>query len=133
MAERKTYTAKEIAYGRRSTDEQVRAFLDLAAEGQISEGFEATYFNNMALSLDRFFVHRLRSVIGNGTTPLNELELISEGLTSEGVLPEHDEIDYDPAKSVLGLKVGDPIELSADQFVELSDAVFAELEAKFER
>ena len=128
-----TFTPQEIANARKATDDQVRHFLDLSAEGFIKDTFETMYFNSLVLSLDRWFVQRAREVTGAGTTPLNELELIADGLTSEGVLPEHDEIDYDPAKSVLGLKVGDEIELSADQFVNLSEAALAELETKFQR
>ena len=132
MTARMTFTAAEIANGRATTDQQVRHFLDLAAEGLIGEGDEAVYFNSLTLELDRFFEDRAREVTGAGTTPLNELELLGEGLRSEGVVPELDDIDYVASESVLKLQVGDEIELSADQFVELSDAVFAELEAKFQ-
>ena len=128
-----SFTPQEIDNARKATDDQVRHFLDLSAEGLIQGNFETMYFNSLVLSLDRWFVQRAREVTGAGTTPLNELELIAEGLTHEGVLPEHDEINYDPAKSVLGLKVGDEIELTADQFVNLSEAALAELETKFQR
>jgi hypothetical protein len=131
MTERMTFTPQEIANGRETTDQQVRRFLDLAAEGLIEPGYEATYFNNLTLELDNFFEHRAREVTGAGTTPLNELELIGEGLRGEGIVPVLDEIAYVPSESVLGLEVGQEIELTADQFVELSDAVFAEIEAKF--
>ena len=132
MTARTTFTAQEIANGRETTDERVRRFLDLAAEGLIEPGYEATYFNSLAVELDHFFENRAREVSGAGTTPLNELELVAEGLRGEGVLPVLDDINYVPTDSVLGLQVGDTIELNADQFVELSDAVFAELEAKFQ-
>jgi hypothetical protein len=132
MTARMTFTAQEISNGRETTDQQVRHFLDLAAEGLIEPGYEATYFNKLTLELDNFFENRAREVTGAGTTPLNELELIGEGLRGEGVVPELDEIAYVPSESVLGLQVGQEIELSADQFVELSDAVFDELEAKFQ-
>jgi hypothetical protein len=132
MTSRMTFTPQEIADGRATTDQRVRRFLDVAAEGLIEEGYEANYFNELALQLDDFFDHRAREVTGAGTTPLNELELIAEALRGEGVLPEVDEIAYVPSESVLGFNVGDEIHLTADQFVELSDAVFAELEAKFQ-
>lgn len=131
MTGRMTFTAQEIDNARKATDDQVRHFLDLSAEGLIKEGFETTYFNGLVLSLDRWFMQRAREVSGAGTTPLNELELIADGLTREGLMPELDEIDYEPKASVLGLHVGDDIELTADQFVNLSEAVFAELDEKF--
>ena len=127
-----TFTPQEIANGRATTDERVREFLDLAAEGFMDPGYEQTYFNSLALQLDSFFEGRAREVTGAGTTPLTELELIAEGLRGEGVLPELNDITYLPTDSVIGLNVGDEIALTADQFVELSDAVFAELEAKFQ-
>lgn len=42
--------------------------------------FEPLFFNNLALALDRFFVHRLRVVTGKDTNALNELELICDSL-----------------------------------------------------
>src|SRR6187399_712784 len=111
MTDRMTFTAQEIANGRETTDAQVRRFLDLAAEGLMEPGYEATYFNALTLELNRFFEARAREVTGAGTTPLNELELIGEGLASEGVLPTIEGIEYVPSQSVLGLKVGDEIEL----------------------
>ena len=132
MTSRMTFSPQEIANGRETTDQRVRRFLDVAAEGLIEEGYEANYFNELVLQLDDFFDHRAREVTGAGTTPLNELEVIAEALRGEGTLPEVDGIAYVPSESVLGFKVVDEIHLTADQFVELSDAVFAELEAKFQ-
>ena len=40
-------------------------------------------------------------------------------------------IKYVPEQSIVGLKIGDPIRLTADQFEPLSTAFFAELEKKF--
>ena len=39
-----------------------------------------TYFNNMVLVLDRYYVHRLLMVTGKDGNPLNEVELLAEPL-----------------------------------------------------
>jgi hypothetical protein len=49
-----------------TTDEKVTSAL---------EAFEVLFFNNMALVLDRYFVHRLRMVTGKDGNPLNEVEM----------------------------------------------------------
>ena len=51
------------------------------------EAFQPLLFNNMTLILDRYFVHRLRTVTGKDGNPLNEVELLSESLmNNDGVL-----------------------------------------------
>ena len=93
---------------------------------------EAAYFNALVLMLDRYFVHRVRMVTGTDGTPLNELEMLADSLMGNGgTLRPINVIKYDADASVLGLKIGDPIALCADDFERLASAVFAELEAKF--
>jgi hypothetical protein len=76
--------------------------------------------------LDRFFVHRLRMVTGKDCNPLNEVEVICESLMNDGgVLHESKVIKFVPAQTVTKLAVGEP------DFVELSSAIFAELERRF--
>lgn len=94
--------------------------------------FETTYFNGMALALDRRFVHRVRGVTGKETTPLNELELLVDALLNHGgVLRGVSPIRYVPESSVLGLRLGDVVSLRRSTFEALSSAVLAELEARF--
>ena len=45
---------------------------------------KAGYFNDLALALDRRYVHRLRIVTGKDGTPLNELEMLVESLLNNG-------------------------------------------------
>ena len=84
------------------------------------------------LALDRYFVHRVRAVSGKDGNPLNEVELIADGLMlHEGTLPASTVIKYAPDRSVLGLEVGDRIALTADDFERLSAAFLAEIEKRF--
>ena len=103
-----------------------------AAAKAIAEALDAgegpIYFNNLVLALDRRFVHRVRAVAGKTTNPLNELELIAESLMSSGgVFTTNTVIKWTPEQSVLGLRPGDTIALTRDDFERLSTAVLGQL------
>jgi hypothetical protein len=84
------------------------------------------------LVLDRYFVHRLRTVTGKDPNPLNEVELLTESLlNNDGVLRTGNVVRWVPEQSVLGLRAGDRIRLTADDFERLSTAFLAELERRF--
>jgi hypothetical protein len=141
MLGRKDYTQEELDNARTAMRRQLAAYKklakaidateDLEAKAAL-EAFEPLFFNNMALALDRLFVHRVRMVTGKDGTPLNELELLSESLmNNDGVLRAGTVIKYVPDESVVKLSVGDRIELRAAEFERLAKAVLAEIEAKF--
>ena len=142
MYGRKTYAKTEIENSRAIIAAQLDAYKRLAggvaaaapgAEAQTAlRDFEPLFFNNLTLALDRMYVHRLRYVAGKEGAPLNEVELISDSLMSNGgVLKGNSVVKYDPARSVLGLKLGDRIHLTAGEFERLAAAYFQDLEAKF--
>jgi hypothetical protein len=86
----------------------------------------------MTLVLDRYYVHRLRMVTGKDGNPLNEVEMICDSLmNNNGVLRGNNVVKYIPEQSVVKLKIGDQIRLTAEEFERLSAAFFAELERKF--
>jgi hypothetical protein len=139
---RKNFTKEEIDHCRTEIDRQMKAYKDLAgaaAAASAAKGvdaalgaFEPLFFNNLALALDRYFVHRLRSVTGKDGTPLNELELLADSLmNNNGVLQGNNVVKFVPDESVVKLQIGDPIRLTADQFERLSSGVLAELEQKY--
>jgi hypothetical protein len=128
MLGRKDYTAEELDHARTAVAQQLAAYHK--AKGPA--GFEALYFNNMTVVLDRYFVHRVRAVTGKDANPLNEVELIVESLmNNDGVLQGSSVLKYVAEQSVTQLKIGDRIQLTADQFERLSAAFLAELEQKF--
>ncbi|WP_120337873.1 hypothetical protein [Cryobacterium soli] len=138
MLGRKTYTLDEINAARFSVAEQLAAYATLAAEttGDTAQAalndFEPLFCNNLVLALDRFFVHRVRAITGTDSNALNEVELIAASLlTNHAVLRGDTVLKYVPAKTVLKLEVGDDIRLTAAEFESLSNAFFAELEARF--
>jgi hypothetical protein len=136
MLGRKGYTKAELDHGRAAIGEQLAAYKALkkaVTRGSAAlDDFEWRFFNNMTLVLDRYYVHRLRVTTGKDGNPLNEVELIADSLlNNDGVLRGNNVVKYVPEESVVGLKVGDRIRLSCDDFDRLSSAFFADLERKF--
>lgn len=121
-------------------DQQVAAYRKLVkavggsrANGAL-ESFEALFFNNLTLVLDRHYVHRLPGpdYEGKDGNPLNEVRIVCDSLlTNNGVMRANKQIKLPPERSVLMLNVGDPIKLSAADFERLSAAFFTELEKRF--
>jgi hypothetical protein len=141
MLGRKDYTQAEYDQARAAVAQQIAGFKkveglvgkagDKKASSTFDE-FEAVYFNNMALVLDRYFIHRIRPVTGKDANPINELELLADSLMNNaGTFRGNNVIKYVPESSVLNLKVGDTIKLSLDDFERLADAFFDELKRRF--
>jgi hypothetical protein len=130
MLGRKDYTKDELDHAKAAVAEQLAAYRTFARVA--TTDFEALYFNNMLLVLDRHFVHRVRAVTGKDGNPINEVELLAESLmNNDGIFRGNNVLTYAPEQSVVKLNVGDRIRLTADQFDRLSAAFFAEMEAKF--
>jgi hypothetical protein len=142
MLGRNSYTKEEFDQGKAAIDRQIAAYKALtkatdnaAADKKLDASlatFEPLFFNNMVVALDRYFVHRLRTMSGKDGNPLNEVFMLCESLTSNnGVLQDSTVIKYVPEKSVLQLQIGDRIAVMADEFERLAAAFFDELERKF--
>ena len=135
MLGRKTYTQEELDHAKASVAQQLGAYdaLAVVAAGTPElAAFEPRFFNNMALVLDRLFVHRVRLVTGRDSNPLNEIELICESLMdNDGVFRTGTVVKYLPDQSVTGLRAGDSIRLTVDVFARLSAAFFDELDRRF--
>jgi hypothetical protein len=139
MLGRKSYTPEELQTARTAIAEQLDAYRRLTAavagdaDAEVAlAAFEPRFFNNLTLALDRYFVHRIRPVTGKDGNPLNEVELLSESLMSNGgLLKGSTVIKYVPAESVTKLAVGDRIAFTEAEFERLAEAFFAELERRF--
>jgi hypothetical protein len=142
MLGRKDYSQEELDHGKAATKRQLASYRKLA--GAVAgespedgakpalEALERDLFNNLTLALDRYYVHRIRSVGGKDGNPLNEVEMIVDSLMrDDGVLQGSSVINYDPERSILGLRVGEEIRLTADDFERLSKAFFDELARRF--
>ena len=70
-------------------------------------------------------MHRLRMVTGRDGNPLNEVEMIADSLmNNDGVLRGNNVVKWIPDQSVLKLRIGDTIKLTAADFERLSAAFF---------
>ena len=141
MLGRKNYKQQELDQCKETIQKQLAAYKRLvkAIDGNAADKktasalrtFEPLFFNNLTLALDRYFVHRLRTVTGKDSNPLNG-ELLSDSLiNNEGVLRANNVIKYDPDESVVKLQVGDATKLTESDFERLSSAFFRELERRF--
>jgi hypothetical protein len=142
MLGRKDYTPQELDAATTAVSETLAAYRALVdAIGRATDdpevtaalaAFEPLLCNELALALDRRFVHRLRVVTGKDGNPLNELELLAASLIDHGgALHVNNVIKYTPEESVLKLAQGDRIALSASQFERLSGAFLSDVRAKF--
>lgn len=93
---------------------------------------EPTCFGNALVALDAPFVHRLRAAEGKDGNPLNEVRLLCGALLGgDGVLRAERSIRYDPARAVLGLAVGERVQLRAEQFGRIADAFLDEIARRY--
>lgn len=135
MLGRKTFTPDEIEGARRAQHDHlaaVRDAMDALGAGPVRDALERHATTTGLLALDRPFVHRVRLVTGKDPNPLNEVELLVEGLLDHGgVLTTNNVVKYVPEKTVLGIEPGARIALTADDLERLGTAFFAELEKRF--
>ncbi len=137
MLGRKSYTRQELDNAKAALDGQLAAYRELVMTLPVDAGmarvaFDERFFNNMTLVLDRYFVHRLRSVTGKDGNALNEVEMLSDSLmNNDGVLKATTVIRYVADRSVVGIGIGAPIVVGQDGFERLAEAFFADLERKF--
>jgi hypothetical protein len=139
---RKNYTKEEIDRGKAAVAEQLAAYRKFVKAGGGSgsdkkadsalASFEAEFFNNMTLVLDRYYVHRLSGGEGKDGNALNEVRIIVDSLIShDGVMRSDKKIKLPPERSIVGLAAGEQINLTEADFKRLSAAFFAELERRF--
>ena len=140
MLGRKDYTKDELANATKTVNDTVAAYKKLAKAVEASgdakaaaalEAFEPVLFRDLTLTLDRLFVHRIRKVAGNDNNPLNEVELITESILAGAPFTTNNVLKYVPEESVTGLKPGDKIDLTAEEFERLAKAFLADIKTKF--
>jgi hypothetical protein len=127
MLGRNAYTPGEIEHARSAVKKQLADWRASGAGGDL----EATYFNGLALALDRPFVHRIRKLTGKDTNPLSEVELVVDSLIgNDGRFETGTVVTWQPERSVLGLAQGDEVRLDADSYERLATAFLDELEKR---
>jgi hypothetical protein len=112
---------------------QLAAFRTLMKQAPAAAAkFAPGYFITQVLALDHFFLHRQRSFEGKAGGALNELRMLCDSIKeNDGVMAANATIKFDAGKSATGIAVGQRILLDDKMFERLSDAVFAEIEAKY--
>lgn len=121
-------SAHHVNRCRRRIEADVAAFSKSEANGAAQTAF----FNNMVLSLDHYFLHRVRKNEGKDGNPLNEVRVLCDSLTdNDGVVAADKTIRLEPETSILGLEVGDEIRLTEADFRRLADGFLAEIERRY--
>lgn len=106
--------------------------LDAYDDASVTDAFRTEFFNNLVLALEQSFVHRMRGNEGKGGNPLNEVRMLASSiLGNDAVLAPDKSIKYDPARSVLGLEIGAPIDLGPEEFQKLVGGFFETIEERF--
>jgi len=115
-----------------------RAYIDTAEKRYaalletLSDDTPPAVCNHLALALDRYFLHRLRSSEGGDGNALNELRMIADGVAEcGGVMTRDATIDYRPEDSVLGIAIGSELALRPADLKKLAKSVFAEVRKRF--
>lgn len=132
----KSYPREYIDACRARLDSQLAAYRAVASNRTTTtdadEAFDVAFFNNLVLTLEVYFLHRMRGQEKKNGNPLNEVRVLAASMTAaEDIMTSDPTINLDPAKSILGYAVGDRIALDEERFVALADAYFAEIEVKF--
>jgi len=97
-----------------------------------SSALDPVFYGMMVMALDRWFVHRQRSVEGKDGNALNEVRVLSDSIVGHGgMLVVEKTIKLVPETSVLGIEPGATILIDKDGFHRLSQAFLGELEARF--
>jgi hypothetical protein len=125
----KSYPQNYIDARRARVESDIASYRELSSS---TPAFEAVFFNNMVLKLEMMFVHRLLTMEGKNGHALNEVRVLAASmLLHDNVMTPSNSIKLSAATSVLGIEYGDEIEVNEAGFAQLSDAFFAELEARF--
>lgn len=143
MLEMKAYDQDYVASCRARDESQVAMFHEVVMAARIHRGdgtdlesaldsLESEYFNNMLIVLEGYFVYRRRDVEGADGNALNEVRVLARSLVQNGgTMLADTQLTLDPARSVLGLEVGDSVRLTSHDYRRISDAFFREIERRF--
>jgi hypothetical protein len=132
MLGEKTYPTEYVDACRAAVREHLTAYDALGLPAAKRAGFERGYVHQLVLALDNHFTHRLRGAEGKDGNPLNEVRMLCTSIRSgAGVLEQDPTIRWNAGASVLGLAVGDPLDVAVADFARLADAFFDEIEKRF--
>jgi len=130
-----SYSSEYVLMCCRRVDEQLSSYAEIKeAAGGCKEitSFESIFLENMVLSLDSLFGHRARGKEGKNGNPLNEVRMICGSLMKgESCLLSDSTIKYDPARSILGTRIGEQILWTPAGIGRLCHAFLDEIEMRY--
>lgn len=128
----KSYDKREVEACRTRIGAMLAAWRAIP-RSEATVAFEPHCFNHMVLALDGSFQHRMRGLEGKDGNALNEVRMLAASLSGSdaATLAADATINYEPSKSVLGLKFGDAIALRVDDFERLAIAFFDEIVRRY--
>jgi len=123
-----SYSPDHVAACRNRIAADIAAYEAAGPSAQL----DPVFYGMMVMALDRWFVHRQRSIEGKDGNALNEVRVLSDSIVGHGGMLVVDKgIQLKPDTSVLGLEPGATILIDKAGFHRLSEAFLAELEARF--
>lgn len=135
---RSDYPSVFVADVRTMVATNVKAYNALKLTAKQKAAFEPGYVQQLLLALDSYFTHRGRALEGKDGNPLNEVRMITDSIQGNDargpivpVLAANSTIKYKPENSVLGLEIGEPLEISIDEYAKLANAFLEEIEKRF--
>lgn len=132
MLAEKSYSTDYVAHCRALVTDHLAAYAALPLEAGQRAGFERGYVQQLVLALDNLFTHRMRGAEGKDGNPINEVRMLCTSIRSHGgVLTADASIKYSAEGSVLGLAVGDDIDVDVAAYTRLAAAFLDEIETRF--
>ena len=132
MLGEKAYPTDYVDTCRAAVRAHLAAYDALGLPAAKRAAFERGYVHQLVLALDNYFTHRLRGAEGKDGNPLNEVRMLCTSIRSgAGMLEQDSTIKWTPEASVLGLAIGDPIDVAVTDFARLADAFLDEIEKRF--
>jgi hypothetical protein len=124
-----TYTSDEIEDCRDNADSLLAAW---GANEVEDATLESLVFSQAVVVLDAWFIHRSRDLEGADGNPMNEVRVLAGSVVgNDGVVRVEGPITWDPPRTVLGLAVGDEVEVTADGYERLAAAYLSAIEATY--
>ncbi|MGV8987981.1 MAG: hypothetical protein ACOH2H_17050 [Cypionkella sp.] len=103
-----------------------------ASEATAREAAEAQVFNQMVVALERRFAQTLRGVEGKDCKLVNEVRLLSQGVSGNGgYFPSDDVVRWRPEASITGYRAGDRIRLGEAVFSRLAKSYLDAIADRF--
>ena len=132
MLSQSSYPAAYVAASRAAVRDHLDAYDALPLSAADRAAFEPGYLRQLVLALDTYALHRSRGQEGKDGNPLNEVRTICGTLMrGESCLRADSTIRYDPAKAVLGTRIGDPIPWTTEGIGRLCHAFLDEIGKKY--